>query len=370
MIDVLVLIPAYEPDLRLVGLIQALRTPTVRVLVVDDGSGDAYDGVFAVAAEAGADVVRTPRNRGKGAALKTGFAWASEHAPGEIIVCADCDGQHTPTDILRVAEAVRPDTMVLGGRRFTGRVPLRSRFGNAVTRWVFRAVTGRRTFDTQTGLRGYPADLVPWLLAVDGDRFEYEANLLLQARAARVEVVEIPIETIYLDENASSHFRPIADSARIYAPVIRFALSGLAGAAIDWVGVLSLMALTGNLLVSVVSARVVSALVNFRLNRTLVFGDTGDARTALKRYAALAVAILVANYALLATLVDMLGVPLVLAKLVVETGLFIVSYVVQHRGVFTTPASAQRQMMSRPSESSTSYRNGTPVAVAKEWVAK
>lgn len=218
----IVLIPSYRPDERLVALVQDLRTaaPDAEVLVVDDGSGPAYDAVFAEAAHGGAQVERFPRNRGKGAALRSGFAWVAEHRPGHDVVCADSDGQHTPDDIVAVAAAVRPGAMVLGGRRFTGEVPWRSRVGNTLIRWAFRLGTGQRVHDTQTGLRGYPAELLDWLQTIPGDRFEYEFNLLLEAPDAGVAIDEVEIATIYLDDNASSHFRPVADSVRIYAPLL------------------------------------------------------------------------------------------------------------------------------------------------------
>lgn len=333
----LILIPAYEPDLRLPQLVRSLREqePAASLLVVDDGSGPAYAGVFEVAAEAGAEVLSFPVNRGKGAALKSGFAWAAERHPGEPVVCADSDGQHAVADILRVAERVALGTMVLGGREFTGRVPLRSRVGNTISRWAFRAVTGTAIRDTQTGLRGYPAELLGWLSGIEGDRFEYESNLLFEAKRAGVRVVEIPIETIYLESNASSHFRPVADSLRIYSRLLGFAASSLLSAGVDWVGVLALSALTGNLLVAVVGARLASAAVNFTLNRKVVFGDSGNGRQALKRYAMLALGILVANYLLLAGLVGV-GMALVPAKLITECALFVTSYLAQRRVVFAS----------------------------------
>lgn len=225
----IVLIPSYQPDERLVALVQDLcaAAPDADVLVVDDGSGPAYEGVFAEAGAAGAHVESHPRNRGKGAALRTGFAWIQEHREGLDVVCADSDGQHTPGDILRVAAAIRPGAMVLGGRRFTGAVPLRSRVGNTLIRWAFRWGTGQRVHDTQTGLRGYPAELLGWLRTVPGDRFEYEFNLLLGAPDAGVAIDEVEIATIYLDDNASSHFRPVVDSVLIYAPLLLRPLRGL-----------------------------------------------------------------------------------------------------------------------------------------------
>lgn len=261
----LILIPAYEPDLRLPRLVGALRAaaPDADVLVVDDGSGPAYDGIFEVAEDAGAHLVRFATNRGKGAALKAGLAWASEHG-ADVVVCADSDGQHRVDDILRVGADVDAQrrhvgdrVMVLGGRRFdTTEVPARSRFGNAVSRWAFRAITGTPIHDTQTGLRGYPAALIDWLLSVDGDRFEYESNLLFAAKDAGVTVREIPIETVYLESNASSHFRPLVDSARIYAQVIGFVAASLASAVIDWAGVLLLSAAGAPLLAEIGRAHV------------------------------------------------------------------------------------------------------------------
>lgn len=126
---------------------------------------------------AGAEVLTHPVNRGKGAALRTGFAHIRAHHPGEPVVCADSDGQHTLLDILRVAAAIDDEVdMVLGVRRFTGRVPLRSRVGNLFTAGLFALVTGHWIADTQTGLRGYPHRQLDWLADVPGDRFEYELN--------------------------------------------------------------------------------------------------------------------------------------------------------------------------------------------------
>ena len=235
----IVLIPAYEPDLRLADLVRTIRTthPDQQILVVDDGSGPAYGSVFDAAAAAGAEVIGHPVNRGKGYALRSGFAHIERHHPGEDVVCADCDGQHALTDVLNVAEVVRRDRgsgvgIVLGVRAFVGDVPLKSRFGNALTRHVLRILTGLDLTDTQTGLRGYPAEVLPWLGTIGGDRFEYELETLLAAQRHGIDVREVPIETIYLDGNASSHFRPVRDSVRVYRPFLRFVSSSLLAASL------------------------------------------------------------------------------------------------------------------------------------------
>jgi len=343
-----VLIPAFEPDVGLPRLVRSLA-PESPVVVVDDGSGPSYAPVFAEAAAAGALLVTHARNRGKGAALRTGFAEIARQWPTASVVTADADGQHAPADIRRVATRLAGEdgrTIVLGSRAFTGDVPLRSRLGNRVTSLAFRATTGERRPDTQTGLRGYPAAALPWLLDLPGDRFEYEFTMLLKAKDAGLTVVDEPIATVYLDGNASSHFRPVADSARIYAPLLRFAASALLAFAVDTLALLALQLLTGWLLFSVIAARLMSAGMNFAINRSLVFGAGRSVplRTAAARYFSLAGLLLIASYGLLTALTDV-GLPLLAAKPLTDLTLFAVSFAVQRAVVF---APASRAGASRP----------------------
>lgn len=199
----IILIPAYEPGAHLLELIGTIHAadPGLTLVVVDDGSGPAYRHIFDGAARLGCRVISYPVNRGKGHALKAGFGFIAGHFPGQDVVCADSDGQHSVVDILRVAERAGGTTtaMVLGSRSFAGDVPARSRFGNAATRWLFRLATGERVQDTQTGLRGYPATMLPWLRSVRGERYEYELNVLLEAKAAGYGIDSVDIATIYLN---------------------------------------------------------------------------------------------------------------------------------------------------------------------------
>ena len=338
----IVLVPAYEPDRRLLELLADL--PHHQVVVVDDGSGAAYAPVFDAAAAVGADVVRLEANRGKGAALKAGFEHIGHRWPGHDVVCVDSDGQHRPADVQRVADRLA-DTggIVLGTRRFTGPAPARSRIGNAITRLAFLAATGRTVTDTQTGLRGFPAHLLPWLSAVPGQRYEYELNQLLHAVRDGHRVDQVEIETVYLDGNASSHFRPLVDSARVYAQLLAFSASSLVGFALDTVLLLALVWLTGNLVLSAVTARLVSASVNFEVNRRWVFARHGRPPAgwrAAARYAVLAAAVLVLNVVLLDALVTVMGSVLP-AKVVTEAAFFLVSFVVQRQLVFARPAAVE-----------------------------
>lgn len=336
----IVLIPAYEPDRRLVDLVTALVADSSvnGVVVVDDGSGPAYADVFADTRRAGAEIVAHPVNRGKGCALRTGFLHISAAHPGHTVVCADCDGQHRMDGIRAVAERIDRNgrTLVLGTRRFVGRMPLASRVGNTLTRVLFARATGRRVFDTQTGLRGCPPGLLPWLLGIDGDRFEYELNVLLAASREGIPTLEVPVDTIYIDGNASTHFRPLVDSVRVYAPLVRFGASSISAFLLDFVLLFVLHHLTGNLLVSAVGARAVSSLFNFAVNRMVVFdGDRGRGPGASAlRYYTLATIVLAANVSLLHLLRDGVRLPLVAAKIATELLLFMASYEVQRRFIF------------------------------------
>ncbi|MCB0885193.1 MAG: bifunctional glycosyltransferase family 2/GtrA family protein [Propionibacteriaceae bacterium] len=329
-----ILIPSDEPDRKLLALLEDL--PDQNIVIVDDGSGSRYAHWFAAAERTGADVVHHRVNRGKGQALRTGFDYITRHFPGESVICADSDGQHTPSDIAKVAETLERTgaDMVLGVRKFTGTVPLRSRLGNSVTTWLFRAATGLSVSDTQTGLRAYPARMLGWLSTVEGDRFEYELNALLLASKRGLQVEQVTIETIYLDDNASSHFRPIRDSWLIYRPLLGFIGSSLLGFVVDCTVLALLLAIGGSLTLSVIGARLVSATVNYTVNRRYVFarGRPLTVRETLPGYVALATVILVGNLILMWTLTPLTGAAV--AKILTEVALLTLSYIVQATWVF------------------------------------
>ncbi|WP_226533636.1 glycosyltransferase [Microbacterium paraoxydans] len=373
-----ILIPSYEPGEHLVPLVRSLLAlrPGTAVIVVDDGSGPEYSRTFADAHRSGATVLHHATNRGKGAALKTGLAYLADHHPDEHVVTADADGQHTPSDILRIADELRSDadigaaSLVLGVRDLQGDVPLRSRFGNAVARGLFRAAAGWRASDTQTGLRGIPVPMRDWARAVPGERFEYEIEMLLRVRRSGFEAREVPIETVYLEHNASSHFRPIADSLAVMLPMVVFAGSSLLAFLVDTVAVLVLTAIlpagAASLAAAIVIARVLSASLNFTVNRRVVFrrgGGPGRRRQVL-RYASLASLLLASNFMWMQALTS-LGTPLLAAKVVTEAVLFLLSYRLQRQFVFediTAPKERLRKREGAPTrmEARTPHVERTP----------
>ena len=352
------LIPAYEPDAKIIDLTKELKDRLFDIVIVDDGSGPDYADLFDRLSK-DATVLTHSENRGKGAALKTGLSYINKYMAytesvltgagtetisgrDAVIVTADADGQHLPDDVQRVAEiaAARPSALVLGSRALAGDIPARSRFGNTVTRHVYSAATGVKVHDTQTGLRAFHRSMIPRLLEIEGDRYEYEINMLMQLASEGVPIIEERIETVYEDNNSGSHFRTFRDSFRVYKEILKFSASSLISFAIDYCMYAALLALTGaagvanGLVISNIGARLVSGAVNYTLNRRLVFRSrTGFAKSAAQ-YILLAAFILAGNTIVLTTLAGTLGINSLLAKLITESIFFVISWTVQKYVIF------------------------------------
>src|ERR1017187_10541585 len=263
-----VIVPAYRPEESLLQLIGALSEKSIPAIVlVDDGSGPDYRETFRRAEEfPKVRLVRHAINLGKGAALKTGINYALCAFPGlQGVVTADADGQHHPDDIEQVADrlAAEPDRVVLGTRTFSGGVPLRSRVGNVVTRTVMRALVGQNVSDTQTGLRGIPARLLPRLLRLEANGYDFELDMLITVRQQAIRIAEVPIRTIYEPGNRTSHFNPLIDSMKIYFVLLRFSSVSLATAALDTLVFYLASRRLGNLAASQALGRLLAVAFNY-----------------------------------------------------------------------------------------------------------
>ena len=343
-----VLIPAYEPDMRLIELIRRLKAHCdYRIVVVNDGSGEKYKPVFADVVGEGCTLLTHDANKGKGRALKTGFAYILSHTDEKTgVVTADADGQHMVLDIIRVAEEIplSPGKIVLGARKFVGKVPFRSAFGNIFTRIMFTAASGKNIWDTQTGLRGIPVSLLPLMLKIEGERFEYEMEMLLEAGSSGYGFRQISIETIYIAGNRSSHFHAFSDSVRIFIPFFKFCLSGITAAVVDYTMLFVYVWLFGtvlkfgaSLLLGVIFARATSSGVNFTMNRALVFRSKATRQkpqTKALHYYILVVCLMFVNYLILKTFSEQLHIPLFWSKVLTELILFFVSYGIQRFVLF------------------------------------
>ncbi|MDO5378377.1 MAG: bifunctional glycosyltransferase family 2/GtrA family protein [Clostridia bacterium] len=332
-----VLIPAYKPDERLVELVRELLGERLPVMLVDDGGQETYAEIFTRCREMGAQVAVHSVNMGKGRALKTGINAALLAWPDLTgIVTADADGQHTPADILRLIEAMgaHPNALILGSREFSGDVPFKSRWGNRITRFVYALASGVNVRDTQTGLRALPRCALEEMMRIDGERYEYEMNVLLKLRDMRIGVFEVPIETIYIDDNAGSHFNPVRDAFRIYMVIVKYLFSSATSFAVDY-GLywLCLFVLKFSPLLAYALARLVSSQINYHLNKHTVFSNRGG-KNAMFKYYALAVVQGLIGAGLVQAIPAALPVSAAIVKIPVDLVLFAISYVIQRDYVF------------------------------------
>lgn len=343
-------IPSLDPDEKLSATVAAaIEAGIDDIILVDDGSRPACRHYFTELAQRPEVTLLTHEvNQGKGAALKTAFAYFLANRTDRTgVVTADGDGQHATADILACGKALGggESAVVLGCRDFSQEnVPARSRMGNHLTSLVFRLLFGMNISDTQTGLRAIPTRYIEPLMAARGTRYEFETNMLLLMGSLKIPSREIAIQTIYIEENRSSHFRPVRDSLRVYGLIIKYAASSLTSCGLDvllfFLFGLFLFPGSGrlNVFLSTALARILSAAVNFFMNRALVFESRANIPRTFLRYACLAVPIMLASWLLVYLLSNVLSIQSALLRTVikvpVDTVLFLISFRVQRQWVF------------------------------------
>ena len=349
--NVAILIPSYKPEKSLAGYVDALAARGFgRIVVVDDGSGERYRGIFDELGERPfCTVLRHEANRGKGAALKTGFAYMLERRDGTTgVVTADSDGQHSVEDCVRMAEALAADcgAVHIGSREFAFRkMPFRSWIGNRWSSLSFALVLGRWFPDTQTGLRAFPMSALPMLVSVRGDRYEYEMGVLMTLVRRNIPVRTLSISTIYENGNACSHFNPVRDAIRInrlvLADFLRFAGVSIASFVLDqglaW-GFAAALHIAGVEKAGVIwasgfAARLISSVFNFSLNRSFVFRSGCGIASSAWKYALLCLVVIVASNAGV-TALSFAGIPRGAAKFVCDILLYFAGYSIQSKFVF------------------------------------
>ena len=335
------IIPAYQPDLNLVKLVRLVHAKSdLEIIVVDDGS-DADKKVIFDKLDGLATVLTHEHNQGKGQALKTAYAYILERGAYGSIVTADADGQHKIWDIFRVVNQSQehPGALILGARAFSGKVPLRSAFGNKLTRFLFKQQTGVAISDTQTGLRAFTTNLLPFMLEVDGQRYEYEMNVLLAASKS-FPILEVPIETVYINDNEGSHFRPIRDGLMIYKDMFKFALSSLSSFIVDYLVyafflfVMMAVPISLRILLANGIARVTSSIFNYSTNKHLVFKNKDSVAKTGSGYFGLALGLFILDTLLIRLFYTAFGLNLLISKIVVGFRLFLVSWVIQKKVIF------------------------------------
>ena len=359
-----VVLPSLDPDDKLIAVVDGLlEYGFSHIILVNDGSKAENLHYFTDLAAQHPEITLLHHevNKGKGAALKNAFRWFLANRPdGYGVVTVDGDNQHHPADTRACCEhMMKTGHAVLGCRDFNqADVPARSSFGNKTTSLIFKIFVGMTISDTQTGLRALPRKILEELVDVYGDRFEYETNMLLAFKTKGIAFDEVKIRTVYIEENKSSHFRVIHDSWRIYKLILahffRYALSSVACFVVDSGMVFLLTKILGSFLmdpllsgISTVGARVVSSLINFFMNKKLVFQSNVNTGKAMVRYYALAIPQLVVQWLINQGLYTLLGITeqqagiRTLIHILVMCLLFIVSFTIQQRWVFAPQKSKE-----------------------------
>lgn len=352
--EIPIVIPAYEPDEKLINLVHDLREAGFKnIVITNDGSKASCDEIFETLEKIyDCTVLHHNVNQGKGRALKTAFNHCLLNYPDSVgCITADADGQHSPDCIRDVALAMteHPGELILGVRCFDEEnVPLKSELGNKITRKVMKFLTGVSVSDTQTGLRGIPQAFMKELMSVKGERYEFEMNMLLETRQRHIKITEIPIETIYIDENRSSHFNPFKDSLRIYMMFGKFVFSSMSASVIDMtvfillcnflreadITHLSFLSRFSYITLSTVGARFISGLFNYIINSRIVFQTDEKVVKTLPKYIVLAVTQMCLSAFLVGRIHSLTGGAEILVKIPVDLCLFLISYFVQREIVY------------------------------------
>lgn len=343
---VALLIPALDPSSHLTKLLENVASKwSGPIVVVDDGSTrTGCSEIFTAAEKLGVKVFHHEHNLGKGAALKQGFKKTLDAHPNIVgFVTADADGQHAPCDIFACADALQqhPESLVLGCRDFdSDNVPAHNGAGNKITRIAMRLFCDVNVSDTQTGLRAIPTEFARALIDVKGNGFEFETAMLIEARHRNVPFFEVPIQTIYDDSGQCSHFNVLTDSIRIYWQFMKFTVSSMTSSLVDLAAFTALLWLISDvaggwaITVATIFARIISGLVNYALNKTVVFKSEERTVRSLLRYTILCVCVMATSSALVTAFVTLTGTNATLVKIVVDVCLFFVNYQVQQRWVY------------------------------------
>lgn len=341
----LVIIPSLDPDNKLALVVSSLqKVGFSNILLIDDGSVEEKKHYFEELKQENNCILITHEiNKGKGRALKTGFNYALENSDKfEAVITVDGDNQHKAEDVLKVAENIVVDTVTLGVRSFdeSSNVPWRSRAGNMASAFAFRVISGNNINDTQTGLRGIHVKNLADVVEVDGERFEYEMNVLLHLKKLHLAVVQVPIQTIYINENETSHFNPVLDSIKVFKTILSFLGSSILCFLID-IGIYSLIIYfvynnelsSQHIFIATLFSRIISSITNFIINYKVVFKSSENIKASIVKYYSLAIVQMFASSfgTMLMTLVIQSAI---VAKIVVDLLLFFASYLVQKKLIF------------------------------------
>ncbi len=349
---VVILIPSLNPKKEFINYIEELIDNGFKnIIVVNDGSNNSCNEIFDnIEKRKECKIIKHTNNEGKGKSLKDGLKlFKTMKGNFNGIITADCDGQHLIKDIIKLSEALKDNknNLILGVRNLKDKnVPIKSRIGNNLTSAIFKLLYGVKITDTQTGLRAIPTSLLDDYIELKGNRYEYETNMLIYSILKRIKIIEIPIDTVYIDENKGTHFRPIKDSILIYknifSSLIKYSIASIISFLLDIFIFKILLLVTQNfdqaisITIGTIGARVISSLVNYTLNRNITFKNKGNVRNTIIKYYALCIFQMSLSAILVIIFSKLIKLPETLIKIIVDTILYFFSYRMQNKWVFNS----------------------------------
>ena len=358
---VAIVLPSLDPDIKFRGVVEGLiEKGFCHIVIVNDGSASENLHWFEEAAQhKNCVVLHHEVNKGKGRALKNAFAYVHEKLPQlKGVITIDGDGQHLLEDIVACGERMleSDEGVVLGCRDFNQPgIPPRSVAGNKTTSRFFKLLFNIRLADTQTGLRAIPAKYLEAFCAIDGERFEYETNMLLNMKRMGIPFIEQPIATVYDPDDYSSHYNAVKDSIRIFKVMFRFLTTGsgfryIVSGVLSWIldNLLYFVFMSSGLAIGAVAAaasvssqvlaRLLSSIFNFNMNTFYVFRSKEKYLKALLKYYALCLVQTFVSVVCLTSLVSLLSIsaPIIatLVKVILEVLIMLLSYYIQKKWVF------------------------------------
>ena len=342
--NVVVLIPAYEPEKNFLKFLDELKKEFKNIVVVNDGSGKKYKDIFNEIKNKDIIVIENFINMGKGRALKNGINYILQnYNEDSVIVTADSDGQHLVNDIKLCEKKCleKPERLILGSRNFNeDNVPIKSKFGNKLTSSMFKLFIGLNINDTQTGLRAFSCRNAKEFLKIEGERFEYETNVLIATKKLRIPIEEVKIATVYINENKSTHFNPLKDSLNIYKLFFKYIMSSLSSFIIDIVfftlfynilfGVFDKEAI----LISTIIARIISSLYNCFINSKIVFEQEKLRKNQFIKYYILVIIQMLVSAFSVYIIDNIINFNATVVKIIIDSIIFVVNFYVQREWVF------------------------------------
>ena len=338
--DIVVLIPTYNPNIKIMrSFIDELTLTFQNIIVVNDGSDEKFNDFFDELKKLNIIVLTHNTNIGKGQAIKTGFEYILNNFPNIAgTITADCDGQHSVSDISKCAIALKenPNSLIVGCRNFKEpQTPFKSKYGNTITIFVFMLFIGIKISDTQSGLRGFSPELMRKFLLVKGKRYEYETNVLIECKNSNIPIYEVPIQTIYINKNETSHFNPVKDSLMIYKLFFKYVLTAVSSFALDillFCIFINIIKVNYNIMISTVIARILSSIYNFLVNSKFVFKKSN--KKSLIKYFILVIIQMLISGVSVTFFSDYLHLNAPVTKLIVDTVIFVVNFIVQREWIF------------------------------------